>query len=67
MLSRFRLVQFFATLWTVVRQAPMSSGFSRQEYCSGLPGPHPGDLLNPGIEPESPGTPALQADSEVKI
>ena len=67
MLSRFRLVQFFVTLWTVAHQAPLSMGFSSQEYCSGLPGPHPGDLPNPGIEPESPGTPALQADSEVKI
>ena len=39
--------------WTVARQAPLSMGFSRQEYWSGLPCPPPGDLLNPGIEPES--------------
>ena len=42
------------------RQAPLSMGFSRQEYWSGLPFPSPGDLPNPGIEPRSP---ALQADS----
>ena len=41
-------------------RAPTSMGFSRQDYCSGLPFPSPGDLPNPGIEPESP---ALQADS----
>ena len=39
-----------ATLWTVSRQAPLSMGFPRQEYCSGLSFPSPGDLLNPGIE-----------------
>ena len=46
--------------WTVACQAPLSMGFSRQEYWSGLPFPSPGDLSNPGIEP---GSPALQADS----
>ena len=51
---------FFATLWTVAYQAPPSVGFSRQEYCSGLPFPSPGDLPDPGIEP---GSPALQADT----
>ena len=56
-LSRVRL---FATLWTVARQAPLSMGFSRQEYWSGLPFPSPEDLPNPGIEP---GSPALQADA----
>ena len=45
---------FFATPWTVACQAPLSTGFSRQEYWSGLPFPSPGDLPNPGIEPESP-------------
>ena len=44
-----RHVQIFATLWTVPCQAPLSMGFSRQEYCSGLPCPPPGDLLHPGI------------------
>ena len=42
------------TLWTVARQAPLSMGFSRQEYWSGLPFPPPGDRLDPGIEPMSP-------------
>ena len=41
----------FATLWTVVRQAPLSMGFFRQEYWSGSPCPPPGDPPNPGIEP----------------
>ena len=49
-----------ATPWTVARQAPLSMGFSRQQYWSGLPFPSPGDLPDPGIEPRSP---ALQADS----
>ena len=40
-------------LWTVARQAPLSMGFSRQEYWSGLPCPPPGDLPDPGIEPMS--------------
>ena len=40
-------------LWTIVRQAPLSMGFSRQEYWSGLPFPSPGDLPDPGIEPRS--------------
>ena len=53
-------VQFFATPWTVVRQAPLAMGFSKEEYWSGLPSPPPGDLSNPGIYPRSP---ALQADS----
>ena len=56
-LSRVRL---FATLWTVAHQAPLSMGFPRQEYWSGLPFPAPGDLPDPGIEPRSP---ALQAEA----
>ena len=44
----------FATLWIVARQAPLSMGFSRQEYWSGLPFPTPGDLLDTGIKPTSP-------------
>ena len=55
-LSRVRL---FVTLWTVAHQTPLSMGFSRQEYWSGLPFPSPGDLPNPEIEPRSP---SLQAD-----
>ena len=46
--------------WTVTIQAPLSMGFSRQEYWSGVPFPPPGDLPGPGIEPVSP---ALQANS----
>ena len=42
---------------------PLSMGFSRQKYWSGLPFPPPGDLPNPGIKPISPSSPALQADS----
>ena len=42
-----------ATPWTVARQAPLSMGFSRQEYWSGLPFPSPGDLLDPGTEPRA--------------
>ena len=49
MLSHFSHVQFFATLWAVAHQAPLSMGFSRQEYWSGLPCPPPGDLSNLGI------------------
>ena len=45
--------------WTGARQAPLSMGFPRQEYWSGLPFPSPGNLPNPGIKP---GSPALQAD-----
>ena len=56
-LSRVRL---FAAPWTIAYQDPLSMGFSRQEYWSGLPFPSPGDLPNPGIEPRSP---ALQADA----
>ena len=52
-------VQLFATPWTVAYQAPLSVGFSRQEYWSGLPFPSPGDIPDPGMEPRSP---ALQAD-----
>ena len=62
-LNHFNHVQLFATLWTVVHKAPLSKGFSRQEYWSGLPCPPPGGLPDPGIEPTSPVTPALQVDS----
>jgi len=44
-------VWLFATPWTVAYQAPLSMGFSRQEYWSGLPFPSPRDIPNPGIEP----------------
>ena len=49
----------FVTLWTVARQALLSRGFPRQEYWNRLLFPSPGDLPNPGIEPESPVSPAL--------
>ena len=54
MLSCFRHVQLFAVPWTVAHQAPLSNGFSMQEYWSELPCPPPGDLPNPGIKPTSP-------------
>ena len=44
----------FAFPWTVALQAPLSMGFSRQEYYSGLPFPSPRDLPDPGIELVSP-------------
>ena len=59
-MNSLRFVQLFATPWTVACQSPLSMGFSRQAYWSGLPFPSPGDLPNPGIEPRSP---VLQADT----
>ena len=56
-LSPFSCV--FVTPWTVVRWAPLSTGFSRQEHCSGLPFPSPGHLPYPGIKPVSHMSPAL--------
>ena len=53
LLSWFSHVRLFATLWTIAHQAPRSIGFSRQEYCSGLPFASPGDLPNPVIKPVS--------------
>jgi len=50
----------FVTLCSAASQAPLSMGFSRQQYWTGLLCPHPGDLPNPGIEP---GSPASQKDS----
>ena len=49
--------------WTVACQAPLSMGFSRQKYWSGLAFPTPGDLPNPRIKPASLVPPTLQADS----
>ena len=60
LLSHFSHVWLCVTLWTTACQAPLSVGFSRQQYYSGLPGPPPGDLSDPGIKP---GSPALQSDS----
>ena len=56
-------VQLFETAWTLACQAPLPMEFSRQEHWSGLPFPFPGDLPDTGIEPMSPVSPALQADS----
>ena len=58
-LSHFSRTRLFVTLWIVARQAPLSMGFSRQEYWGGFPCSPPGDLPNPGIEPVSFTTPAL--------
>ena len=44
----------FVSPWNAACQAPLSMGFPKQEYCSGLPFPSPGDLPDPGIEPVSP-------------
>ena len=55
-------VQLFMTPWTVAHQLPLSMGFSRQGYWSGLPCPPPRDLPDPGIEAGSPASPALQTD-----
>ena len=51
------------TMYCVAHQTPLSMGFPRQEYWSGLPYPPPGDLPNTGMEPKSSVSPALQADS----
>ena len=51
-----------ATPWTVACQVPLSMGFSKQEYCSGLTFPSPGNLPYPKIKP---GSPALEADSQI--
>ena len=55
-----KLCPTLVTSWTVACQAPLSMGFSKQEYWSVLPFPSPGDLPNPGIKPRSP---VLQVDS----
>ena len=49
----------FVITWTVAHQAPLSMGFSRQEYWSGLPFPPPEDIPNSGMEPQSLVSPAL--------
>ena len=59
MLSHFGHVQLFVTLWTIAHQAPLSMGFSRQEYWSELPSPSPGDLPNTGVKPASLASPIL--------
>ena len=61
-LSCFSHARLFATLWTVACQAPLSMGFSRQAYCSGLPCPPLGDLPDPGVEPASLMSPAFAVE-----
>ena len=61
-LDHLSSVRFFETLWTVARQIPLSMGFFRQEYWSGLSCPPPGDPPNPGIEPKSLTSPALAGE-----
>ena len=58
-LSHFSPVRLFAAVWPVALQAPLSIGFSRQGYWSGLPRPPPGDFPDSGIEPASLRSPAL--------
>ena len=58
-LNHFSRVQLCATLWTVAYQDPLFVGFSRQEYWSSLPFPHPGEFPDPGIEPVSVVSPVL--------
>ena len=62
MLSHFSRVQLCNPMKCSL-SPPLSKGFSKQEYWSGLSCPPPGDLPNPGIEPTSPSTPELQANS----
>ena len=57
-------VWLFATPWTVACQAPLSMGFSKQDYWGGLPCPPPGDLPDPGIELRSPASQAGSSPSE---
>ena len=58
-LSSFSHIQLFATAWTTACQSPLSMGFSRHEYWSGLPFPPLGNPPDPGMEPMSPVSPAL--------
>ena len=59
-MKSFSRVRLFVTPWTIAYQAPLSVGFSRQEYWSGVPFPTPAALSHPGTEPVPP---ALQADT----
>ena len=54
------------TPWTIACQAPLSMGFPRQEYWSGLPPPFPGDLPDPEIKPRSPELPADSLPTELR-
>ena len=59
MLNRLVMSDPFVTLWTIAHQAPLSVGFPKQEYWSGLPFPPPGDLPDPRTKPVSPEALAL--------
>ena len=61
-LNHFSCIKLFVTVWTVACQVPLSMGFSRQEYWSGLPCPSPGDLPYLGILLVSLMSPALAAE-----
>ena len=61
----FSRVWLFVTPWMIAHQTPLSMGFSRQEYWSGLPFPPPGYLPDPGIEEMSPASLTLQMDSSL--
>ena len=61
MLSCFGCIRLFVTLWTVAHQIALSMGFSRQEYCSGLPCLPPGDLPDPGIKASTLTSPAASS------
>ena len=63
MLSCFSHVRLFVTPWTIAHQAPLSMGFSRQEYCSGLSFSSPGEIPGPGMKPLSPMFYAFQTNS----
>jgi len=63
MLSHFSHVRLFVTVWTVAHQVPLSIGFSKQEYWSGLPGPPPGIFPTQGLNPCLIMSPALQEGS----
>ena len=62
LLSRFSCIRPFAILQTVAHQAPLSMGFSKQEYWNGFPCPHPGDFPASGTEPTSLMSPKLAGD-----
>ena len=62
MLNHFSRVQVFVTPWTVAHQVPLSMGFSKQEYWSGLPCPSPRGLLDSGMKPSSLMSPALAGE-----
>ena len=66
-LNHFSCVRLFATLWTIACQAPLSVGFSRQEYWSGLLFPSPGDLPDPRIKPTCLMSPALAGEFSLLV